>query len=248
MYNPLNMEGKTILITGASSGIGRSVAVECSRLGATCVITGRDTRRLRETRQLMQDAEHQVIAADLAAEDEVAALVEQLPMLDGVSHNAGINRTQVCSSAKREIIEELLNVNLLSTIELQTKILRKKKLNKGASLVMMSSVSAVTHKFGYGFYGISKMGLAHYAQDLAKELGRRSIRVNAVLPGMVDTPRIRSNPAFSEEIYLRDQRQNYALGRYGKPEEISHLVAFLLSDAASWITGSLYIVDGGFML
>lgn len=245
--NPLNLEGKDILITGASSGIGRAVAIACSRLGARCILTARNKERLDETRKNLHGEGHTVIVADLTQNIEIKNLIENLPSLSGVSHNAGISRTLMCTFAKEETIKELLAVNLLSVINLQTLLIKKKKLKSGASLVFTSSVSALAHKIGNGFYGISKIGLAHYAQDLARELGPQRIRSNAVLPGMVNTPLIHENPRFNQEMYEKDAK-NFALGRYGEPEEIANLISFLLSDAASWITGSLYVIDGGYML
>ena len=241
-YNPMSLEGKTILVTGASSGIGKAIAIECSKLGATLICTGRNEERLQETMAMLEGAGHTAVAAELTDADSRAALVASLPRLDGVAHVAGIGCTKMCAFLKPELVDAVLAANLQAPVLLQAELLRARKINKMASIVFMASVAGVRSTPGNALYAASKGGLMAYARGLTTELGPKGIRVNCILPGMVETPMIRH--AFDEETYAADMK-NYPLGRYGKPEEVAHLAAFLLSDASAWITGGNYVIDGG---
>ena len=243
-YNPMSLCGKIILVSGASSGIGQAIAIECSRLGATVICTARNEKRLKETLSQMSGEGHSYIVADLDNSEEIDAVVSQLPKLDGVSHNAGIGQTMLCAYIKKDAMESIFQTNTFACIELQTKLIKKRKLNKGASIVLMSSLSSKKAYLGNAAYGMTKAAIEAYGRFLAQELGAKDIRVNSIHPGMVITP-MTTNPAgFSQEQCDEDAKK-YALGRYGQPEEIAHLAAFLLSDAAAWITGEDIVIDGG---
>lgn len=242
-YNPMSLKGKIILVTGASSGIGQAVAIECSKLGAIVICTARNEDRLKQTISLMEGKEHSYVVADLTDSEAIDDLIRCLPKLDGVSHNAGLGQTMLTLFAKEPEIHRLTNINLLSVVILQTRLLRNKKIKKGASLVFMSSISSHLSVFGNAFYAMSKAGLTAYVRTLAMELGSRAIRANTVHPGMIETPLIHREQLGDEQRAL--DVKNYPLGRYGQPEEVAHVVAFLLSEAASWITGSRYFIDGG---
>lgn len=242
-YNPMSLVGKTILVTGASSGIGQAIAVECSKLGASVICTARNEERLKQTIAMMEGDSHSCIVADLTEISDVDSLVEQLPKLDGVSHNAGMGQTMLTSFAKDEEVSRIMEVNVISVVQLQTRLLKKRKITKNASLVFMSSVGASILSPGNAFYGMTKAALVPYVKGLAHELGKKGIRANSIHPGMVETPLIHRN-SIDNEAYERD-KQRYPLSRYGRPNDIAHLAAFLLSDASSWITGSQYVIDGG---
>lgn len=246
-YNPIALDGKVILITGASSGIGRAVAIECAALGARCVLTARDEKRLQHTLDAMAGVGHSYIIAEQTDEEAVRAMVEKLPRLDGVSHNTGVANTMMCSFAKSDIVNNLLRVNLESIIYLQTQLIRQKKLQKGASIVFMSSTAAYAPELGNAFYGLTKAALQSYARSLARELAPKRIRSNSVHPGMVETELVHNLASFDASMHAENLK-HFPLGRYGKPEEVAHMVAFLLSDAAAWITGSQFVIDGGFLL
>lgn len=242
-YNPMSLVGKTILVTGASSGIGQAIAIECSRLGASVICVGRNSDRLQETLNKMEGEKHSLYSVDLCDAEAVITLVSQLPKLDGVSHNAGIGNTMLCSFAKDEVVQNILSTNLTAPISLQNLLLKKKKIKKGASIVFMASIGSFILSMGNAFYGMSKGGLVSYAKGLAVEVGGKGVRVNCIQPGMVETPLIRRG-SLDQEMFDKDVIR-YPLGRYGQPEDIAHLAAFLLSDASSWITGSCYVIDGG---
>lgn len=244
LYNPMSLDGKTILVTGASSGIGQAVAIECSKLGAKVICTARNESRLQETMSQMNGEGHSYITANLTDSNALDALVEQLPKLDGVSHNAGIGISMLTSFAKDEEVLRVINANTLSMVQLQTRLLKKRKINKRASLVFMSSIGAKIISTGGTFYGMSKAALVPYVKGLAHELGKKGIRANSIHPGMVETPLIHRKDIDDKEAYEIDKAR-YPLGRYGEPQDVAHLAAFLLSDASSWITGSQYIIDGG---
>lgn len=248
-YNPMSLQGKTILVTGASSGIGRAIAIECSKLGASCILTARNESRLQETLDAMEGEGHSSISAELTDSGAIQTLVSELPKLDGVSHNAGIGARMLCGFAKTDTIERLMRANLTGIIELQTMLLKKRKINKGASLVFMSSISVNRSDLGNAFYGITKSGLYVYSKYLANELKAKGIRANAVCPAMIETPLINNekNLVAGEDYRERDMAR-YIHNRYGKPEEVAHMVAYLLSDAAEWITGGQFSVDGGALL
>lgn len=241
-YNPMSLDGKTILVTGASSGIGRAIAVECSRLGAVVLGVGRNRERLEQTRNLLVGDGHALFEADLCREEDRVALVSQLPKLDGVAHVAGVWRIMLSAFESEEAEEVLLRNNLMAPMLLQTALLKYKKINKGAALVFVSSISARMGAVGNGAYSATKGGLQSYAKCLACELGGKSVRVNCVLPGMVQTPLIEG--MYDAATYEADKKL-YTLGRYGEPEDVAHVVSFLLSDASSWVSGAEYVVDGG---
>lgn len=244
-YNPMDLTGKVILVTGASSGIGRAIAIECSKLGAACILTARNMERLQGTLSSMEGEGHAIIPADLTDSDAVAALVEQLPQLDGVSLNAGMEKMILCSYAKMQEVHEIFDILYFSVVDLVTQLIKKRKIRQMSSLVMMSSISSNCHGLGNGFYGSAKAALSHYTLDLAKELHSKGVRFNTVRPGMIVTPLTMVDRG---EDFIEKDKKRYLYGRYGEPKEVAHLVAYLLSDAAVWVTGSEFTIDGGVSL
>ena len=242
-YNPFSLKGKTILVTGASSGIGRATAIECSKLGAIVIITGRNSERLQQTYDSLYGLGHLQIIADLNNLEDLTSLVNQVPILDGVVNNAGIAKTQPISFIKEEDLQKIFSTNTFTPILLVKQLLRKKKINKNASLVFTSSVSAIKSDLGNSVYGASKAALQSYVRYCARELAPKSIRANSIHPGMVTTPLI-TGGAHSDDD-LQTDAQKYPLGRYGSPEEIAWSIIYLLSDASAWITGHSLIIDGG---
>lgn len=249
-YNPFSLEGKTVLVTGASSGIGRSTAIECSKMGATVIITARHEGRLKETLESLDNSlgqQHQILLADLSKEEEIIKLVDSLPVLQGVSLNAGIVKTLPVKFINHDALSEVLNVNMIGPVMLTQRLLKKKKLQKGSSVVFTSSIGGVMiSTIGNTMYGISKGGLNAFMKGLALEMASLGIRSNSVNPGFVAT-NILSAGVISEE-QLKDNMAKYPLGRFGKPEDIAHAIIYLLSDASSWVTGHTLVVDGGMIL
>lgn len=246
MYNPYSLEGKTVLVTGSSSGIGKATAIECAKLGATVVLTARNEERLNNVLDLLEGDGHVSIIADLTVEEDIQHLVAECPKLDGVVFNAGVPSNKVLSFYSQKEIDYVFGTNTFAPMILNRWLLKKKKINNKASIVFTSSVASVSSQLGNGIYGSSKAALASYMRYCARELAAKSIRVNAVHPGMVETELIHGG-AISEEDMAKDM-QNYPLGRYGKPEEIARAIIYLLSDASSWTTGTSLFVDGGFTL
>lgn len=249
MYNPYSLEYKTILVTGASSGIGKATAIECSKLGATVVITGRNEKRLDETFKELDSSfgqQHQQIVADMSTEEGVADLVAKVPALDGVSSNAGIPTTLLIKFINSEVLDDVWNINTVSHVNLAKLLFKKKKLNQGASYVFTASIGGTT-SFGPGnsVYGMSKAAINSFMRFCAIEFSTRMIRCNSVSPGMIVTPMTQDSSTFTKEDYEKDA-EKYLLKRYGKPEEVARTITFLLSDASSFITGNTILVDGGF--
>lgn len=246
-FNPFSLEGKTILVTGASSGIGRETALTCARMGASVVITGRNADRLNETFDLLETSNKTQILADMTNKDDVEALVASLPPLDGAVLCAGNSITLPLQFGTREKFDDMFNVNFFAPIELLRLIYKKKVLQKGASVVLIASIGG-THSFmpGNGVYGASKAALNSVMKYAAREYASRKIRVNSICPGMVDTPLIHRG-TITEEQLIEDAKR-YPLGRYGHPEDIANGAVYLLSDASSWLTGHDLIIDGGFSI
>lgn len=246
-YNPYSLSGKTILVVGASSGIGQATAVECSRLGAIVIAVGRNEIRLQQTLSSMTSSDetnHQYIIADLLCDEDIEKIINEVPNLDGLMLSAGKGLTLPIQFATRDKFDEMFNINFFSQVELLRILFKKKKLNKGASVVLMSSLGG-TQVFsgGNGIYGASKAALNSIMRFCAKEFAPRKVRVNSICPGMVDTPLIHRGTVSEEQ--LQEDMKRYPLKRYGTPEDIAHLAVFLLGDASSWITGQDFIIDGG---
>lgn len=243
-YNPFSLAGKTILVTGASSGIGRASALEASRLGAQVIACGRDPKRLAQTLQSLEGTGHIAFEGDLLEQETIDRLVKDVPALDGVVLSAGKGLTlpfQFCDRAK---FDEVFNLNFFSPLELLRQLFRKKKLRPGASVVMIASIAGTGRwTVGNAVYGSAKAALQSMVRYTALELAPKQIRVNGVCPGMVNTPFIQGGTLTEEQ--LEQDRASYPLKRYGEPEDIAHGVAYLLSDASSWVTGTSLVIDGG---
>jgi len=250
-YNPFSLEDKTILVTGASSGIGKVTALECAKLGASVIITGRNESRLNDVFDNLEtenNQHHQLVISDLTTEEGLNALISTLPSLDGVSDNAGItNGNKPVKFIKDEELMEVLNANTLSHVKLARMLFKKKLLNKNASYVITASIGGNTsHVTGQAVYGMSKSAVNTFMQYCAIEFASRGIRCNSVCPGMIETPLIHVDTLTDED--MNNDADKYLLKRYGKPEEVAKVNAFLLSDASSYMTGASIIVDGGYSI
>lgn len=249
MYNPYSLEGKTILVTGASSGIGKATALLCSSLGGNVIVTGRNLVRLQETFDSLENncnQKHQMIVADITQTEEILKLEQELPPLNGVSDNAGMtNGNQLIKFLKDEDFETIFNTNASSHIKLAQILFKKKKLINNASYVLTASIGGICSFVpGQAAYGITKAAANSLIKYCAIEFAGRGIRCNAVCPGAIQTP-ILNYDTISEEQREADKAK-YLLKRYGEPQEVAQTIVFLLSEAASFITGTSIIVDGGY--
>ena len=250
MYNPFSLAGKTILVTGASSGIGKTTAIVCSKLGASVVVTGRNKERLEQTYNqldISQGQSHQMIIADLIDDNSLELFIKQLPVLDGVSSNLGISTDRLpIKFLKDANLNIVFETNIVSHVRLARELHKKKKMNKNSSYVFTASAGGVaTHVIGNSIYDMSKAAINSFTKSCAVDFASRGIRCNAVCPGMILTPLTEPGGSVSEADYQKDIEDHYLLGRYGQPEEVAHVIAFLLSDASSFMTGASVMVDGG---
>lgn len=243
-YNPFTLENKTILVTGASSGIGQATAIECSKLGAKLVITGRNVERLQQTFDKLEGDGHAQIIAELTSPDDTSRLVDACSELTGVVLCAGLGLTLPFNFCTREKFDEMFAVNYFAPIELLRQLSKKKKISKKGSVVFIGSIGGTTgFSNGNTIYGATKAGIVSTMKFCAIEMAPRSIRVNAICPGMVETPLIHRTNRTAEE--LAKDMSRYPLKRYGLPEDVAHGVVYLLSDASSWVTGHSLVIDGG---
>lgn len=246
-YNPFNLKDKTILITGASSGIGRCTAIECSRLGAKTIIIGRNKNRLNETFQLLKGNGHIMLEADLTDEEQIKSVIDNIPIINGAVQNAGLNFKLPISFLSQKKIEKIFAINTIAPALLTRYLLKNKKITQNGSIVFTSSISGVfSVDTGNTIYSMSKCAIDGLMKNAAIELAGKGIRVNSVNPGFVDTPIHLQEKLTKEQI--ENEIERYPIKRIGKPEDIAWGIIYLLSDASSWVTGISLKIDGGFTL
>lgn len=242
-FNPFSLAGKNILVTGASSGIGKAIAIACAKMEATIFVTARNEERLNETISQMPQGNHKRIIADLTKSNDIINLVSQLPKLDGIVQCAGVGSRILCKNIKKEDIQKVFLPNVEAPILLQSELLNQKKINKSASIVYIASRAAVSPSIGNATYSASKGAIISYAKCLALELAPRLIRVNCICPAMIWTDLILEGGIDREQ--LEEAQLKYPLKRYGQPEDVANLTLYLLSDASNWMTGTAVDLTGG---
>lgn len=242
--NVFSLEGKKILVTGSSSGIGRATAIECSKAGATVYLTARNAERLEQTLAEMKGDGHRIVPADLTSIEDIQHLVDEVEVLDGVALIAGINDKLIIKKIDDGFITKMLSTNFSGPALLMKSLLKAKKINKFASIVFMSSVSAFYPSVSNAMYAASKAAVNQFAKVLALEVLPLKARVNCIQPAFVETEMIHK---YSEDT-LNEIRSNYPLGRFAKPEEIAYAVIYYMSDASQMITGTSLVIDGGYTL
>ena len=228
MYNPFSLEHKKILVTGASSGIGRGISIDTSKMS------------------FLEGKDHSYVIADLSFEDDINRIVDSLPVIDGIVLSAGMIKTMPVKNISSKAIDEIFDVNIISNIKLLSKLLKRKKLAHSASIVLISSVSTFNVKVGNSLYSSTKGAMNSFAKAMALEVAKLKIRVNCIQPGFIPS-NILNKSGIEEDSMLRWYAERHPLG-FGTPTDIANACIYLLSDAAQWVTGSIFTIDGGYTL
>lgn len=248
-FNPFSLSAKKILITGASSGIGRQCAISCSKMGAQVALVGRDENRLQETLAQMEGEGHLICAYDLTLLENIKPLVQdivsKLGPFDGFIHSAGIEKTLPIKSLKPSDYEEIFKVNALSAFEIVRYLNSSKNFNQGGSIVLISSITSIIGRVGVSAYAASKGAIVSAVKTMALELAKRSVRINAVSPGTVLTPLMQSYLSQISEEEREKRIEGFPLG-LGEPSDVANVCIYLLSEASRWVTGQNLVVDGGY--
>lgn len=245
MKNYLSLQGKHVLVTGASSGMGKVFAQMIAGQGARVSLLARNEERLEQTRNLLEGEGHNVVCCDLTDEEQLRQAAETMQPLDGIVFCAGINEFVPVRFVKQEKIDRMFQTNYFSQLLLLQMLLKKKLVNKGASIVFISSVSSLMGVQGTLLYASSKGAINSAVRVLAAELAVQQMRVNAICPGIVRTEML-SATNIDEETFTKQTAQ-YPLG-LGTPEDVGHAVLFHLSEASRWLTGQCMVMDGGYSL
>jgi NAD(P)-dependent dehydrogenase (short-subunit alcohol dehydrogenase family) len=251
MEHPFNLTGKNIIITGASSGIGRQTAVTCSQMGARVVLIARNTDRLNETLALMQSPENHLVysfdLADLAGiEAAIKQAVEKVGKLHGLVNAAGISTTLPLKLISNDKLDEFFKTNVYSAIQMSRLFTKQANVsNEGGSIVLFSSVMGIVGETGKTLYSLTKGALISAAKSMALEFASKKIRFNAVSPGVVVTPMSQKAVYSQDEESLNRITALHPLG-LGMPEDVANACVYLLSDASRWVTGSNLVIDGGY--
>jgi NAD(P)-dependent dehydrogenase (short-subunit alcohol dehydrogenase family) len=245
MSNKFSLINKTILVTGASSGIGRQICISLSELGATVIATGRDEIRLAETQSMSKGENHQIIPIDLTEISLHKELVDKLPKLSGIVHSAGIARYIPFKAISEKELRQTQLLNYEAPILLTQQLLKYKKIDKKGSIIFIASISGLIGTVGNTIYAGSKAALIAATRALAIEVAGQEIRANCISPGMVITPlTAKIEDSVSTETFKENEKL-HPLG-FGVPEDVANACVFLLSDASRWITGTNLIIDGGY--
>lgn len=249
MFNPFTLENKTILITGASSGIGRQCAIDCSKMGANVVLVARNEERLNETLSNMEGVGHLVCPYDLnnldGIKELVASVVSSVGKLDGFIHSAGIEVSKPLQLLTVDDYEAVLRVNSLSGFEFVHQLASFKNMNKGGAIVLIASISGVIGRGSVAAYSASKGAVISACRSMSLEFAKKQIRVNCVSPGTILTPLMQNYLNILDDKAREIRIDGFPLG-LGDPTDISNACIYLLSDASRWITGQNLIVDGGY--
>jgi NAD(P)-dependent dehydrogenase (short-subunit alcohol dehydrogenase family) len=247
MTTPFHLTNKTVFITGASSGIGRQVAISCSDMGAKLIITGRDEKRLNETFSQLRGEGHSQFISDIADEKQRNELIDAIPAIDGFVHSAGIVLPVPVKFIAEKHLRSVMGINFESAVLTVARLLKNKKLNDKASLVFFSSVS-VNHPYSGGsLYSASKAAIEGYSKNLALEIYQKKMRSNVIIPAMIRTPLYEET--INQGMYrnVEEYESKYPLG-IGRPEDVANAAIYLLSDASCWVTGTNLLLDGGFTI
>lgn len=245
-FNPFSLDGKRVLVTGATSGLGRAIAISCARIGAEVIGVGRDAQRLADMEQALAAASarpHRMLRADLTQAADRDALVAALGgAIDGIVHSAGISRLAPVRMMTADHLREVQSINVEAPTLLTQALLRRNGIAAGGSIVFLASIAAHIGVAGVGAYSASKAALIALMRCLAMEVVKRRIRANCLSPALVETPLL---DATAEVVgSLEEERKHYPLG-FGKPDDVANAAIFLLSDASRWITGTTLVMDGG---
>lgn len=239
-----DLSGKTILITGASSGIGKQAAISISDLGARLIITGRNEDRLKETSNSLKPGEHISIIADLNISKNIDTLLEQMPELNGVVHCAGVTSHLPAKFIRQQDLDEMFDINFNVPVLLTSQLLKKKRILKNSSIVFLSSIATKYPYYGGALYSSTKAAIESYSKVLALELASRKIRSNCLSPSFVQTPMVEGvEKTISKEVLEKFEKM-MPLG-FGEAEDVANAIIFFLSDASKWITGTNLILGGG---
>ena len=247
MYNPFSLEGKTILVTGVASGMGKATAIACAKMGATIIGADFNADGMADTMSQLEGNGHQSYPINLADENSWGSLLESTPALDGIANCAGIANMNPFNFISREEMDKVFNINFFGPVLLTKSLLKAKKLNKGGSVVFVASIDGprIVH-VGNSVYSAGKSALVGMARNMAADLASKKIRVNCVLPGTTDTPLIRTANVTEES--LAEVAKTFPLKRFGTPDDMANGIIYFLSDASSFVTGTELVIDGGYTL
>lgn len=249
--SPFSLQGKTVIITGASSGIGRECAIQCSRMGARVISLGRNEQRLNELMGILEGEGHSMRVFDLTDLDGIKNLVNDIyanyGKVDGFVHSAGIEKTAPSKLLSPSDYEMLLRVNTISAFEFVRQLCQMKYFNQGGSVVLIASITALIARNGLTAYSASKGALISGSRTLALEYAKRRIRVNTISPGTIKTPLMENYLSTLSECDREKRLEGFPLG-IGEPSDIANACVYLLSDASKWMTGQNLIIDGGYTI
>lgn len=235
--NRFDLKDKKVLITGASSGIGKQAAITLSKANAELIIIGRNEERLQQTLETLYGNNHQSFNLDLTNEDSISELVKLIPNIDGIVHAAGITGHTPSQFIKRKHIDQIFNINFIAPVLLMSALLKKKKVNDKGSVLFLSSIASKQVFFGGSLYSSSKAALEVYAKTLAVELGTKKIRVNCLSPSFVQTEMVEQAKEIISDDKMKLMESSMPLG-FGTPDDVTGAILFFMSDASSWITGT----------
>lgn len=242
MDNPFSLTKKTILVTGASSGIGRQTCISIANMGGTVIASARSEKRLSETLSMLPGDNHKIIKAELTDTADIENLSSTIDKINGVVHCAGVGKYIPAKFYTKDALRNFNETNYEAPILLTSALIKKRKIADGASIVFISSIMSKIGIIGNGLYSGTKGALVAITRVLALELAAKKVRVNCISPALVKTSLI-DDLAFSQEI--NENIKKHPLG-IGTPQDVANACIFFLSDASRWITGTNLIIDGGY--
>jgi NAD(P)-dependent dehydrogenase (short-subunit alcohol dehydrogenase family) len=247
MSTPFHLHGKTILITGAASGIGSHTAVRICEMGGKVILNGRNAATLKETAAKCNVGEEAIVVADITTPEGREHLSTTIPVLDGLVNCIGTVHSFPVRFLNPQKIDQTMAVNFEAPVLMTSALLKEKKIKSEGSLVYLSSISSDRPKRGAAMYGASKAAIESFVKVLAQELSTQRIRVNSIAPAMVKTPMYDRAEEFVSKEEMDNHISNYLLG-VGYPDDVANAAIYLLSPASRWVTGINLILDGGVLL